>query len=184
LVSKKIWAAVLVGLSCSVFSPTAALCRVFYAKDEALKLAFPDSDRVEMRTFFLRDEELRRAEETARTRIDSKLFTFYVGRKGNGIIGYAAIDTHIVRTLPETFMVVLTPDGKVRTTIILAFHEPSEYLTSERWLRQFQGKEVSPDLRVGREIAGIAGSTLSTQAITQGVRKILALFQILIKEKR
>ena len=172
------------GLICAVFSPTGALCKVFYAKDEALKLAFPDADRVEMRTFFLKDEELRRAEKTALTRIESKLFTFYLGKKGSSVIGYAAIDTHIVRTLPETFMVVLTPEGKVRTTIVLAFHEPPEYLPSERWLQQFQGKEIDPNLRLGRDIVGIAGSTLSTQAITQGVRKILALFQILVKEKR
>jgi len=173
----------MMGLGISL-SPVLLFGKVFYAKDEALKLAFPDADEVEMRTFILKEDEVRRAQERARTRIDSRLFTFYVGKKKGNVVGYAAIDTHIVRTLPETFMVVLSSEGEVLTTIILAFHEPLEYLPSERWLEQFREKNLSPDLRVGRDIAGIAGSTLTTQAITQGIRKVLALFEILVKEKR
>ena len=159
--------------------------KVFYAKDEALKLAFPEADRIETRTFILAEPQLKKAEQMARTRIDSKLFTFYVGRKKGETLGYAAIDSHIVRTLPETFMVVLSPEAEVRMAVILAFHEPPEYLPSERWLEQFRGKELAPELWIGRNIAGIAGSTLSAHAMAQGIRKILALFQILIiKEKR
>jgi hypothetical protein len=173
-----------VGLGISVFSPALLFAKVFYAKDEALKLAFPDADQVEMRTFFLTNNELARAQQMARTRIESKLFTFYMGKKRGATIGYAAIDTHIVRTLPETFMVVLSPQGKLQTVVVLAFHEPTEYLPSERWLEQFREKKISPDLWVGRDIAGIAGSTLTAQAMTQGIRKVLAVFEILIKEKR
>jgi len=173
------------GLGVFLFlSPISSFSKVFYAKDEALKVAFPEADRVEMRTFILKNAEIQRAEQLARARIESKLFTFYVGKKAGAVIGYAAIDTHTVRTLPETFMVVLSPEGRVRTALILAFHEPPEYLASERWLKQFQDKELSSELGIGRDIAGIAGSTLTSQAIGQGVRKVLALFQILIKEKK
>lgn len=182
--SKRSWVAFLMGLGLSALSPVLVSAKVFYAKDEALKLAFPDGDQVEMRTFIMKDSEHQRAQNMARTLIDSKLFTFYVGKKGGVILGYAAIDTHRVKTLPGTFMIVLSPEGAIRTTVVLAFHEPTEYLLSERWLEQFREKRLSPDLWVGRDIAGIAGSTLTTQAVTQGVRKVLALFEILIKEKR
>lgn len=182
--SKRLQLLLLAGLGISFLSPALSEAKVFYAKDEALKIAFPDADQVEMRTFILRDTEVQKAEQLARTRIESKLFTFYIGKRGGRVIGYAAIDAHTVRTLPETFMVVLSPEGSVKTTLILAFHEPPEYLASERWLKQFQDKKLSPELGVGRDIAGIAGSTLTSQAMTQGVRKILALFEILVKEKK
>ncbi|MEX0827916.1 MAG: FMN-binding protein [Haliea sp.] len=181
--SKKVLLACAVGLGCVLLGP-AALAKVFYAKDEALKLAFPEADRIEMLTFILTEVQLKKAEQMARVRIESKLFTFYIGKKNSEILGYAAIDSHIVRTLPETFMVVLTPEGRVRTTLVLAFYEPLEYAPAERWLGQFRDQKLSPDLWVGREIAGIAGSTLTAQAIIQGVRKVLALFQILIKETK
>jgi len=181
--SKALLFSLVIGLGV-LLGPVATSSKVFYAKDEALKIAFPDADRVEMKTFILKDADIQRAEKLARTRIESKLFTFYVGQKSDSVLGYAAFDTHTVRTLPETFMVVLSPEGHVKTTLILAFHEPPEYLASERWLGQFKDKKLSPELGVGRDIAGIAGSTLTTHAITQGIRKVLALFQILIKEKR
>ncbi len=158
--------------------------KIFYAKDEALKLAFPEADSVDARTFILKDAELERAQRMARTRIDSKLFTFYVGRKKGQILGYAAIESHTVRTLPATILVVLSPEGKVRSTVVLAFHEPLEYMPSKRWLGQFHQKGISPELWPGGEIAGILGSTLTVHAISGGVRKVLAFFQILIKEKR
>ena len=183
LLSRGVFALTVMGLWMLLPSPILTLhARVFYALDEALKLAFPEAAQVEARTFILKDEELKRAEKMAKTQIDSSLFTFYVGRKGDQIVGYAAIESHIVRTLPETILVVLSPEGKVRSTVVLAFHEPLEYMPTERWLKQFDQKTLSQDLWQGGDIAGIFGSTLTVHAITGGVRKVLALFQILIKE--
>jgi hypothetical protein len=157
--------------------------KVFYTKSEALHLAFPEADRVENKIFFLREEQVKRVEELAKTPLESKLVTFYIGRKGEEVLGYAYIDTHIVRTLPEAFLAVLSPDGVVQKLHVLAFYEPLEYLPPERWLRQFDQKSIDADLRLGWNIHGIAGSTLSARAITGGVRKVLALYQVLIKEK-
>ena len=157
--------------------------KVFYTKSEALHLAFPEADRVENKIFFLREEQVRRVEELAKTPMDSKLVTFYVGRRGTEVLGYAFIDTHIVRTLPEAFLTVLSPGGVVQKLHVLAFYEPQEYLPPERWLKQFDQTTLGLDLRLGRNIHGIAGSTLTARAITSGVRKVLALYQVLIQEE-
>lgn len=156
---------------------------MFYTKSEALHLAFPEADRVENKIFFLREEQVKRVEELAKTPVDSKLVTFYTGRKGKEVLGYAFIDTHIVRTLPEAFLAVLSPDGVVQKLYVLAFYEPLEYLPAERWLRQFDQTTPGLNLRLGQNIHGIAGSTLTARAITSGVRKVLALYQVLIKEE-
>lgn len=184
LLSRWACAVMITGLGIVLLGPSPSYGKIFYAKDEALKLAFPEADSVETRTFFLKDAELHRAQQMARTRIDSKLFTFYVGSKNGQILGYAAIDSHIVRSLPETILVVLSPEGQVRSTVVLAFHEPPEHMPSDKWLSQFRQKRLDRELWPGRDIAGILGSTLTVQAISQGVRKVLALFEILIKEKR
>jgi len=172
------------GLGSLLLSPMSSHGKVFYAKDEALELAFPEADRVETRTFILSDAEHSRAERLARAPIDSKLFTLYAGWKDGQIVGYAAIESHTVRTMPESILVVLSPDGEVRSTVVLAFHEPLDYLPSNRWLRQFEGKGPPAELQPGRDIAGILGSTLTVQAVSQGVRKVLALFQILVQGRR
>lgn len=161
--------------------PTVAQAKVFHSKQEALALAFPDAERVETRTFFLTEEQVQQAATLATAPIDSKLVTFYVGHKDGQPLGYALIDTNVVRTLPETFLILLSPAGIVQKLFVLAFYEPEEYLPPERWLRQFEQKTLSPDLQLRRDIHGIAGSTLSARAVTSGVRRALALFQVLIQ---
>ena len=156
---------------------------VFYAQDEALRLAFPEATSVEKKTFVLTDEEHRLIQETAKTKVESKVFAFYVAKKGQETLGYAAIDSHIVRTMYETFMVVLTPQGAVKKVVILAFYEPPEYITSDKWLKQFENKRLPEESRLNDTIQGIAGSTLSSQAVTDGVNKILAIFQQQIGQK-
>ena len=159
----------------------AAVAKVFYARDEAMQLAFPDADRIEPRDFFLTPEQRSDIEHRAKAPLDSSLITVYVGHRHGEILGYAVLDTHIVRTLPETFLVVLTPDGQVAATHVLAFYEPLEYLPSDRWLGQFAGKQSDDDLTVGQSVAAITGSTLTSRAVAAGIRRALALYSVLLK---
>ena len=156
---------------------------VFYARDEALELAFPNADRTETKDFFLTPEQRSRIESLARAPLDSSFLTVYVGYQGREILGYAVIDTHLVRTLPETFLVVISPDGAIAATHVLAFYEPSEYLPTASWLRQFAGATLSDDLHVGRKIAGITGSTLTSRAVTSGIRRALAIYEALLRKQ-
>lgn len=154
---------------------------VLHSKESALRLAFPSAERVQPRTFFLTEEQKTAIERRAGSSIDSRMITVYTGTNHGEVQGYAFFETHLVRTLPATFMVVLDPSGRVRAVHILAFHEPSDYLPSARWLRQFSGKPLGRSLAVGQDIVGIAGSSLSSQAVTAGVRRVLALYELLLR---
>lgn len=160
-----------------------AHAKVHYARSEALELAFPGADHVETRSFFLTDDEKVRIEELGKAPLDSKLVTIHVGEKNGEPMGYAFIDSQVVRTMPETMLIVLAPDGSVGKMLLLAFNEPPEYEPSERWLEQFPGRTLGPDLKVDRDIHGIAGSTLTSHAVTTAVRRTLALYQVLIEKK-
>jgi hypothetical protein len=159
-----------------------AAAKVFLAKDEALALAFPGSDRVEERVFILTDAQKAEVERRARAPLESQLWTIHVGWKGGEVLGYAIIDSHVVRTLPETFMAVLDSKGALRRVEVLAFHEPPEYLPTDRWVAQFAGRGLDDDLKLGAGIQGITGATLSAQAMTAGVRRVLALFAVVLPE--
>jgi len=154
---------------------------VFYARDEALELAFPEAEKVESRDFFLTAEQRERIENRAKSKVESDLVTVYVGSGKDGILGYAFIDTHQVRTLPETFMVVLDSKGQVKATHVLAFHEPAEYMPTERWLEQFDQRSDPAEIRVGRAIASMTGSTLTAHAVAGAVRRALAMHEILLR---
>ena len=168
-----------VALLCGV--PTAAQAKVFFSRTEALELAFPDADRVETETFVLSEGEATRIEQLARSPLDSKLVQIYTGFRGDEVTGYAVIDVHNVRTLPEAFMVVLTPRGDVQSLRVLAFHEPLDYLPAERWYAQFDHKNLAAPLRVGGDVHGVVGATLSARATANGVRRVLAYYRVLIE---
>jgi Na+-translocating ferredoxin:NAD+ oxidoreductase RnfG subunit len=157
-----------------------AQAKVFYSQKEALALAFPDAERVERRTELLDDAQARAVEQLARAELPSRLVTLYTGYRGGEVLGHAVIEQHTVRTQPEAFLVVMTPDGRVRSIRVLAFYEPEEYLPPERWLRQFDERPLDDRLRLEGEIHGIAGATLSARAVTAGVRRALAVYQVLV----
>lgn len=182
-VGRRVWClGVLAGLALGA-TAGGAWAKVFYARDEALALAFPTADKVEPRKFFLTRAQHERIERMSRAPIESDLVTVYVGTRDGAVVGYAIFDTHQVRTLPETFLVVLSPDGTVVGTHLLAFYEPLEYMPGERWLAQFNGRGRGDELAVGRDVAAITGSTLTSRAVAGGVRRALALYAVLLGEK-
>lgn len=151
---------------------------VFHSRESALRLAFGDADSVASRTLVLDEEQVQEIEERSRTRVPSRVVRAYVGHRGDTVLGYAFIETHRVRSLPETVMVVVEPDGTVAGTHLLAFHEPPEYLPPERWLGQFDQRALDDRMALGRDIAGIAGSTLTAQAVTACVRRAVATAEV------
>lgn len=161
----------------------AASATVFHSRDEALRLAFPDAERTEARDFFITAAQRAEIEKRAQSNLESELLTVYIGWRGETLLGYAILDTHVVRTLPETFLAVLSPTGAIASLRVLAFYEPLDYLPTQRWLDQFTGKSAPDELRLGRDIAGITGATLSARAVNDGIRRALAIHHVLLGGK-
>lgn len=156
---------------------------VFHSRESALRLAFPGADRVEKRELFLDSGEVDRAAQLAGTKLSSRMVTAYVGIEDNRITGYAFIETHKVRSLPETILVVVDPDAHTRGVHLLAFHEPPEYAPPERWLRQFDGRPLGDALSIRGDVDGITGATLTANAITAAVRRILAVYEVAVDSR-
>jgi hypothetical protein len=112
--------------------------------------------------------------------IPSALIVAYEAIGANGEpLGTAYFDTHRVRTLPQTIMVVVSPEGAVRRVEVLSFLEPEEYLPRELWYRLFSDRTLTPDLVVRRAIRPVTGATLTVRATTEAVRRMLAVHQVL-----
>jgi len=167
-------------LTLLVINPSYA--KIYYSKQEAMELAFGAEAKVERLSLFLRDDEVQRIQKLARAKVDSALFTFYVGKKEGKVLGYAAIETHKVRTKPETLLVVLDAQGQLIQVHTLAFHEPPEYQPPQRWYAQLFNLPLQ-ELSFRAKVQGISGATLSTRAALDSVRKVLAVYQINRAEK-
>lgn len=158
-------------------APAPASARVFLTVDEALELAFPGC-RVERTTVYLTEEQLARARKLADGEVKSALVHPYVARCEGGEGGVAYFDSHRVRTLPETLMVVVGPEDEVARVEVLAFKEPPDYIPRDAWYDQFTGRELSPELELKRGIRGVTGATLTARATTDAVRRVLAVHRV------
>ncbi|MFI3190982.1 FMN-binding protein [Crenothrix sp. D3] len=160
---------------------SSSFATVFYSKTEAMELAFGKDTSVEQLALFPNEQQTAAIQQLAKVKLESGLFTFYVGKNQDKILGYAAIETITVRTKPETLMIVLTPDGELRNVYTLAFHEPPEYMPPERWFEQFTKRPLA-DMDFNKGVDGISGATLSTHADLDSIRKVMAIYQVLVKK--
>jgi hypothetical protein len=165
-------------LAAALLLASGARGEVFASANEALAAAFPGA-RIEKRAVLLSEEQVLAVEQRAQAKLESRIATLHTAWQGDRVLGYAFVDVHQVRTLPEALLVVISPEGRVVQTRMLAFHEPHDYLPPARWLKQFEQRELTPELRVGGTVHGIAGATLSTRAVTNSVRRALALYEVL-----
>ncbi|MEI6745435.1 MAG: FMN-binding protein [Methylococcaceae bacterium] len=154
--------------------------QVFYSKTEALELAFGKST-VENLSLFPEESDVSKIQSLAKTKLESGLFTFYVGKENGKVLGYAAIESETVRTKPETVMILLTPDGELKSVTMLAFHEPPEYMPPERWFESLAKRPLS-EMDFSKGIDGISGATLSTRSALSSVRKVMAIYQVMVKK--
>jgi hypothetical protein len=174
-------AGALLALLLLLAAPAAA--KVFLTVDEALKLAFPGA-QVERRTAYLKPEEVKRIQELAGVEVASALWTYYAATRDGRPAGTAYFDNHRVRTLPETVMVVVGPEGKVARVEVLSFNEPEEYLPRGAWYGQFAGRGLDAELDLARGIRPVAGATLTARATTAAVRRVLALHQVIAEQAK
>ena len=148
-------------------------------RDEALSLAFPRC-RIESESAGLTDEEVARVRELAGTEPERRLVRAHRGVDEEGeIVGTAYVDVHRVRTLRESLLVVVDPEGRVARIELLAFAEPPEYAPRAKWYAQLVGKELDDHLSLRGSVRGIAGATLTSRAIVDSVRRILAVHAVL-----
>jgi hypothetical protein len=151
-----------------------------------LRSVFPEAVRFEASDVLLTDEMARRIDELARARIPERMVTFYAARgpgsaqapAGGAVLGYAVIQSHVVRTKRETLLVAFEPDGRIRRIVVVSFLEPPEYKPADRWLAQFPGKGTSDRLAVGDDLAPITGSTLSARGVAEQSRWLLQALKL------
>jgi hypothetical protein len=157
---------------------TASAGKVYLTLEEALKLALPDCE-IERATAYLTDDQKKKADELAGEALESSVVRPYIGRKDGKLVGTVYFDTHKVRTLRETILVLVDKDQKVARIELLAFGEPDEYAPKPEWYGQFVGKALDDELNLKRGIRNIGGASLTARATTSAVRRVLAAHKVL-----
>jgi Na+-translocating ferredoxin:NAD+ oxidoreductase RnfG subunit len=172
------WPAAAALLAAALGAPAAA--RVYVTQQQALARLFPAPAEVSRQTAYLSEAQAARVAELAGRPLEHRVVPYYVGRRDGRVVGYAFTDVHLVRTLPESVLFAVDPDGRIRSVEILSFDEPPEYLPGPRWLAQLEGRSLDESLSLKRDIRTLSGATLSSRAVTAAARRVLALFEVIV----
>src|SRR6185295_15863496 len=170
----------LLGAAAALGTARGAAAEVLLPEKAALARAFPGQS-VERRTLYLRPEQVAAVEKAARSRMPSAVVTVFEARSDGAVTGRAVLDTHVVRTMPETVLTVVEPDGRLRMALVLQFGEPPDYLPRDAWLKTLETKPLDDDLWPGRGVRRVTGATLTVQALTEAVRRGLAIDRIVMR---
>ena len=100
-------------------------------------------------------------------------------------LGYAAVGDEVGKYRPITFLVGIDPAFRVEGVVVMVFRESrGGQVRRSRFLRQYRGKSSADPVRINRDIVNITGATLSVRALNFGVRKAIALIEVVFGEEQ
>jgi len=95
--------------------------------------------------------------------------------------GYFFVDAVIGKHDLINYAVAIGSDGKIRAVEVLEYREAyGGEVRNARWRAQFIGRRYGDPVQVGRDIQNLSGATLSCQHLTDGIRRLLALYALVI----
>ncbi len=155
---------------------------VYLTKKEAFALAFPGMDQIKKEKKWLTDTQREAIGKILGEEYKKRRLTYYFGLNNGGQPSSAMIiGNEIGRSYPITFMVVINPDGTVKDVEIMVYREPHGWeVRFESFLSQFFGRGAGSPFD---DINNITGATLSVRSMTRGIKKAVAEFQVIYKDK-
>lgn len=149
----------------------------YFTTKTILKEFFPSSKRVTYSRFTPSSSVSKAISKRLGYPLARKSYIFYIAMTGQTIDGYAFIDNQQGQHQPITFAVKLSTSGTVLRQEIMVYREQrGDEVRDPRFRKQFRGKSADDSVRVGKDIDTISGATISSKAITLGVKRTLVLF--------
>ena len=96
--------------------------------------------------------------------------------------GWFIVDEVVGKHEFITYAVGLNADGSVKQIEIMDYRETyGGQIRDQKWRVQFVGKTSKSTLKLDSDIKNISGATLSCRHITDGVKRLLAFYEIALK---
>ena len=154
-----------------------ARAEVYMTGEEAAKVFFPGQS-FKKHIKELSNDEKNKIEKLSDTKIKSRIINLLVSVEGNVVY----LDQVIGKHEQISFAVGITKEAKVKGIEILEYRESyGHQVRREEWRKQFVGKDKSSTLKNNQDIKNISGATLSSNHITEGVRRILQTYEVIKK---
>src|SRR6201987_266000 len=148
----------------------------------AQKALFPQADRFHEVILSLSPAQRDRVAALAGPQPPHRSLRAWRALHGDELLGFVFVDEVIGKEDFITYAVGIDSQGRLSAPEVLAYREShGGEIRNEAWRRQFAGRAGLDELRVQTDIKNIAGATLSCQHVTEGVRWLVALWQVALQ---
>jgi hypothetical protein len=143
----------------------------------ALQRVFGESIEIATGSATLNDGQIASIRSATGYGYGSTVQYFAVLSKGKPL-GYGIIDEVRGKSKLITYALIVGRDLVIRDLEVLAYREPyGGEIQYDAFRRQFRGKGTRDPLRIGSDIKNISGATISSNSVTNGVRKLMAVLK-------
>lgn len=154
---------------------------VFCGVDEALSMLLPGAADIKEEVKALAPELKSAVQKNAGVEFDpqfDKELHFYVSKEGT-----AVLDTVKGKWGPIKFMMAFDKEGKIKDIVVLELTERrGKPVKDRKFLDQYIGKSTADPIKLKKDIKGIAGATISSRQMTDGIRKLLYIYEELYRK--
>jgi Na+-translocating ferredoxin:NAD+ oxidoreductase RnfG subunit len=165
-----------------IWLPIAAVSTSVYAKtyftvEQAQQAIFPGAKMVQA---FVTLTDAQKREIESRSGVNVRFNEIRLWKVAEG--GYFVVDEVVGKHEFITYAIGLNADGSVKQVEVMDYRESYGYeIRNADWRSQFVGKTSSAPLKLEKDIQNVSGATLSCRHITDGVKRILATYDIAFK---
>jgi len=148
----------------------------YLSVEQAQALMFPGATMT-LAPVTLSDEQAKAIEKASGVNVLSRELKVWKASTGGWFIADQVVGKH--EFIP--FALALDAQGAVKDVEILEYRETyGGQVRNEAWRAQFVGKTSASTLKLGDDVKNISGATLSSRHITDGVKRLLATYALVI----
>jgi Na+-translocating ferredoxin:NAD+ oxidoreductase RnfG subunit len=167
----------IIGLA-MVSAPIIAQAKIYVSAEQAQKILFPNKQLTKTPVIITDDLQ-------ERMRVASSIRHPFRGdriwKAPDG--GYLIIDEVVGKHEMITYALGIDHKGSILGIEILEYVESYGYEVADAsWRQQFTGKTVKDPVKLNQDIQNIGGATLSCKHLTDGVKRVLTLYDAVLKK--
>lgn len=162
--------------------PVSGWAAQYMTMEEAQKLCFAGADAFMPSDITLTRDQMRAVEKDSGVRVRLNTQKVWRAMRGQEFLGWFIQDEVLGKHEFITWALALNADGSVRRIEIINYRETYGYeIRDEQWRAQFYGKQHGAPLKLDKDIKNVGGATLSCRHITDGVKRLLSFYELILK---
>ena len=166
----------------SVTVPLPSYAVQYLSVSQAQKLCFPEATQFVAAHIKFAPAQVKAIEAASGEKQLLRGQEIWRAMKGERLQGFFIVDYVIGKHLVIDYAVALSPEGRVKQIEILNYRESyGGEIRNADWRKQFLGKTARSHLALNEGITNIGGATLSCRHVTEGVRRVLATYEVCLK---